>query len=88
MAPSTASHHTNQSSPPSETHPPKRSLRNRNSNAANSSQTDIVVGDIEKEVGEIDVDNGVRSDARGGKFPLFFFVPSTLNGKIKLPLPG
>ena len=75
MAPSTTSHHTNQSSPlVQETNLPKRSLRNRgSSNAANSSQTDII--DMEKDGGG--GDDGHRShggnDARdgvGGNFPL------------------
>ena len=90
MAPSTTSQHLNQSSPHQETtHPPKRSLRNRGSNAtitANSSQQDIMGGDSEVVVtGKPEFDGD--GDARG-KFPCppsfhsHFFFPE----KSKFPL--
>lgn len=72
MAPSATSQRLNQSSPLHETTPtPKRSLRNRGSNAtitANSSQHDTNGGDSEVVVTEkSEFDGG--GDARG-KFPL------------------
>lgn len=91
MAPSTTSQHLNQSSPPQETtHPPKRSLRNRGSNAtitANSSQHDTMGDDSEAvvaEKSEFEGDGGAR-----GKFPSPpRFVRTFFPGKIKVPAPG
>jgi len=94
MAPSTTSQHLNQSSPPQETtHPPKRSLRNRGSNAAattNSTQHDTMGGDAEVVVAgksEFDGDGEARgkfpSPLPSVRSPFLFIVP----GKIKVAAP-
>lgn len=95
MAPTAASHHSPKPSPSQETMAfPKRSLRNRGSNATLTTTTDGVGGESEKDGGGVKTEFDGGHDARGKSPPskshqtLFDFFPDLLSPrKIKGSVP-